>query len=78
MGYFSNNTEGDDYEARWCRHCIHYSEEKPCSVMVLHELYNYQKRFSDALEILIPTKGIENLECSMRIEEPGAWLEGVK
>jgi len=71
MGYFSNGTEGMDYEARYCDRCLH--QENPdgtgCAVWLAHLLYNYDdcNNPKSILHILIPrTKdGIGNEQCSM-------------
>lgn len=42
MGYFSNGTEGDMFEARYCNRCVHEDDEKGCPVMLAHVLYSYE------------------------------------
>ena len=62
MAYFSNGTEGMMYEEEYCSRCVHSQDS--CSVMVLHNLYNYdacnpktdvQRALHDVLETLIPS-----------------------
>ena len=43
MGYFSNGTEGDMYEEKYCNHCINMDQEKGCPVLNLHLLWNYEQ-----------------------------------
>lgn len=73
MAYFSNGIEGDTYEAHYCQRCIHYAEGL-CPVLMLHGLWNYDAVGKGAdpnkalvLNVLIPRKGIENLQCTMFI-----------
>jgi hypothetical protein len=72
MGYFSNGTEQEEYEARVCSGCKHYEGQggRWCAVMQVHWLLNYDEcnNKDSALHVLIPRgeKG-ENLECEMRI-----------
>jgi hypothetical protein len=43
MGYFSNGSEGSDWEAQWCRRCVHkHDENSPCPVLLAHWTYNYE------------------------------------
>lgn len=72
MGYFSNGSEGMDYEAHYCERCIHFGpEEGPgCPVWMLHLLYNYDQfgdeRLATVLSALIPRDdAIGNAECRM-------------
>ena len=46
MGYFSNGSEGMDYEERYCKRCIHYGpEEGPgCPIWFAHLVYAYVLR----------------------------------
>jgi hypothetical protein len=77
MGYFSNGSEGMDYEEQFCRRCIHYGpEEGPgCPVWLAHLLFNYEEcnRESNAhtmLDMLIPREdSVGNLECTMFVEQ---------
>jgi hypothetical protein len=76
MGYFSNGTEGDMYEARYCARCVHSVDdpEKPgCPVMLAHVLYAYEEcgkksNAAHVLEILIPRDGAFNAQCAMFVE----------
>jgi hypothetical protein len=48
MGYFSNGTEGDKYEERYCNNCareilIHKGEEHGCPIWFMHMMYNYEE-----------------------------------
>ncbi len=69
MGYFANGTEHELYERRYCSKCIHFGtpESLGCAVMAAHMLKNYEdcNKPDSILHVLIPRKGIENLECRM-------------
>lgn len=58
MGYFSNGSEGDYYEAQYCNRCVHHTTARGCPVLDLHLLYNYDQLKKDstrrALEMFIP------------------------
>jgi hypothetical protein len=46
MGYFSNGTQGDCYEERYCSRCIHVNGKdgkSGCAVMLAHMLHNYKE-----------------------------------
>lgn len=64
MGYFSNGTEGMEYEAKWCARCVHSLN---CSVWTAHLLFNYEKGRREVLDILIPRSkdGLSNNKCTM-------------
>jgi hypothetical protein len=86
MGYFSNGTENDMYVAEWCSHCIHgQDEQKPCHVMDLHWIWNYDQHGKDAvsqakaegLTILIPRdKEGFNEECTMFVRNEARNAKG--
>jgi len=40
MGYFSNGSEGCDFQAQFCEHCVHDINED-CPVLLLHLMWNY-------------------------------------
>lgn len=69
MGYFSNGTEGELYEERYCNRCIH--QDDPCAVWLLHMLHNYDEcnNKDSMLHVLIPINGITNERCKM-FKEP--------
>ncbi len=76
MGYFSNGTEGDIYEAEHCEKCVHWKHDQQtdtwgCPVMDAHTLHNYEQTENKALESvlgrLIPRGERGNLKCSMFI-----------
>lgn len=59
MGYFSNGSEGEYYEAQWCHRCVHQpTAERGCPVWDLHMLYNYDQckkaTTAEALSMFIP------------------------
>ncbi len=70
MGYFSNGTEGEMYQERWCSRCVRDKEEG-CPVWIAHLLYSYQLCNSPEdpgkvmLDMLIPREGIYNGQCAM-------------
>ncbi len=74
MGYFSNGTEGEHYEEKYCSRCVH---EKPddggCMVWMLHVIHNYESDKQEILNVLIPQNkdGLGNAECSMFHEKGG-------
>ena len=69
MGYFSNGTEGEMFEERWCVNCRHsdisggreLGVDPPCPVWMAHTLFAYELCNSKSpgktiLDMLIPTK----------------------
>lgn len=71
MGYFSNGTEGMDYQEGYCSKCIHDKDEN-CPVWAAHLVHNYDEcnKPESILHMLIPREGIRNLRCTMFIESP--------
>lgn len=71
MAYFSNGTEGDDYQHRWCERCVHDDPDKGCTVWLLHFMHNYEEcnKKDSFLHKLIPIRedGFAG-ECTMFIE----------
>lgn len=71
MGYFSNGTEGDMYQAEYCQNCLNNREDDygiNCPVIVAHEIYNYDEcnKKDSILHILIPRdEQGHNKKCSM-------------
>ncbi len=44
MGYFSNGTEGAEYETKYCGRCVHGQDENAgCPIMGLHLAWNYDQ-----------------------------------
>lgn len=73
MGYFSNGTAGEIYEAQYCSRCVHQKlDDGGCRVMLAHMLYNYDEcnKPDSILHLLIPRDGIENKQCTMFHEDP--------
>ena len=68
MGYFSNGTEGMDYESRWCSRCVHL---EGCAVWEAHLIHNYDERQDSILDVLIPRvkNGLGNAKCRMFHED---------
>jgi len=69
MGYFSNGTEGMDYEEHYCRRCVHYGpEDGPgCPIWGAHLLYAYNgpDEAKTILDMLIPRHDGVNQQCVM-------------
>lgn len=77
MGYFSNGTEGMDYQARFCDRCWH-DLNRDCPVWLAHLMYNYEQLRDNAelekvLELLIPRTAdrLYNEQCKMFIDREG-------
>ena len=72
MGYFSNGTEGDLYEAKYCSRCVHGPmNESPCTVWFLQLMNNYAEcnNADSMLHVLIPReKPVGNGQCTMFLE----------
>jgi hypothetical protein len=76
MGYFSNGTEGTDYEARYCDRCLHQDGKDGkggCAVWLAHVLGNYDEcnKEDSILHLLIPLSKdkLSNEECEMFVEK---------
>ncbi len=73
MAYFSNATEGLDYEEKWCSSCVHY---EGCTIMRVHLSWNWYQFYeaesesiNDVLETLIPTGDDRSpAKCSMYLK----------
>lgn len=66
MGYFSNGSEGMDWEAQNCTCCVH---EQECAVLEAHLLHNYDEcnNAESILHMLIPYENGVNGKCLMRL-----------
>jgi len=68
MGYFSNGTEGMDYQERYCSRCVH-DANRDCPVWAAHLLHNYDEcnNKGSILHMLIPRSkdGLGNEQCKM-------------
>jgi hypothetical protein len=79
MGYFSNGTEGEIFEARHCRRCVHFGDDgfgnddgDCCPIMFAHVCYQGETgAVEDILGMLIKRNGITN-ECAMFVERKEA------
>lgn len=73
MGYFSNASEGDFWQANNCIRCAHYYENMDedeisnCPVWLAHLLFNYNESFRVLLDLLIPYKNGHSDRCAMFI-----------
>jgi hypothetical protein len=66
MGSFSNGTEGESYECRFCDSCVHNHEEWGCPCWSAHILWSYDECNNDdsILHKMIPRdEKHNNLEC---------------
>lgn len=70
MGYFSNGTEGLDYQERYCSRCIH-DINKSCPVWNAHLLFNDDECNNDksVLHMLIPRNELSNGQCEMFVDK---------
>ena len=63
MGYFSNGTEGDMYQQRYCNRCKNDVNED-CPIWLAHLIHNGH----EILDLFIPRAGVENRPCTMFVE----------
>jgi hypothetical protein len=82
MGYFSNGSEGEWYEAHYCDNCVHNHPEYGCPCLEAHKLWNYEEcnKPDSALHKMIPREGSKNLECiffAERDEQDHVALDGM-
>lgn len=63
MGYFSNGSEGEAYEARWCNRC---QRQGDCFIWDQHLVYNGNPEHQARLDKLIPQRpdGLGNEQCT--------------
>jgi len=68
MGYFSNGSEGMDYQERYCSKCVHDVKQN-CSVWLAHLTSNYEEcnKPDSILHVLIPRSkdGLTNEQCTL-------------
>ena len=79
MGYFSNGTEGECYQAQYCFRCTHWPPDPNdgmCAVWLAHQLRNYEdcNNAESPLHVLIPRTKLGNGECRMFIPAPSMGL----
>ena len=71
MGYFSNGSEGMDYQAHYCDRCVHDANQD-CPIWAAHLDHNYAEcnNESSILHMLIPRSKdkMDNEQCRMFIE----------
>lgn len=75
MGYFSNGTEGMDYEERYCSTCLHRGPVNGpgCYVWFAHMLHPSDGiKTGSILNLLIPRSkdGLSNERCTMYLNDP--------
>ena len=65
MGYFSNGTDGDLYQSRFCDHCVHNNEEFGCPCWEAHQMWNYEEcnKPDSILHKMIPRTDMGNGVC---------------
>lgn len=70
MGYFSNGTEGEDYQEQYCSRCVH-DKNNDCAVWTAHLLNNCAdcNKPESVLHMLIPRHECGNGQCRMFYEE---------
>jgi len=78
MGYFSNGSEGMDYQEHYCSKCVH-DEKQSCPVWLLHLLHNYKEcnKPDSFLHVLIPRTKTGNGQCTMFLAGRAAGAGGV-
>jgi hypothetical protein len=77
MGYFSNGTEGLDFEETYCRHCVNMPEreDRGCPVWLAHLLFAYElcNKKEDPgkviLDMLIERDGDRGQRCMMFVDK---------
>jgi hypothetical protein len=64
MAYFSNGTEGEVYQSRYCEHCQH-GQDDDCAVWLAHFVHQGSgaSAADGVLNTLIPREGIVNKQC---------------
>lgn len=74
MAYFSNGSEGLDYESQYCDRCIHWTYDQAtatdgCPVWDAHMLHNYDQngdeKVKSILDLLIPMDGLYAAQCKL-------------
>lgn len=74
MAYFSNGTEGREYQKRYCLRCVNYRDKEDgrgygCVIWDVHLLFNGKEKYSPVLDVLIPRCGAAgNGACALFTE----------
>ncbi len=67
MAYFSNGTEGMEYETAYCDKCVHQHKEWGCPCWAAHLSWNYDESHNkeSILHKMIPRSkdGLSNAQC---------------
>ena len=73
MGYFSNGSEGMDYQRRYCDRCEHDHPEFGCPIWHAHLEWNYEECNNDdsILHKMIPRTDGGNGECTFMVGKNG-------
>jgi len=67
VGYFSNGSEGAQYQAEFCENCVH-DDHQDCPIWALHLIYNGNEEMEqNVLNPLIPRDGIWNAQCKLYV-----------
>ncbi len=80
MGYFSNGSEGADYQATWCDNCAHDDQDGGwfCPIWTMQLEWNPPSQEDsdrkNALERFIPRVGIWNGACTMFASNDAEWV----
>lgn len=79
MTYFANGTDGEIFQAKYCRRCVNWTEDEigeHCPIMDLHELWNYEAAGKDgdetkrmALDFFILGDGINTERTCVMFQE---------
>lgn len=76
MAYFSNGTEGEFYQEKFCCRCVHFNG---CTIWMLHLIHNYDECDNESswLHKLIPMSTYDDRgvlvqhQCNLFHEIPG-------
>ena len=73
MAYFSNGSEGDFYEAKYCRRCVHMHPAHGCPCWDAHLLWNYDEcnKPNSILHKMWPREGCHNGVCMFFVTATG-------
>lgn len=73
MAYFSNSTEGMEFEDSVCAGCLHHEKDEGavCPVMGAHIAYQGTKEARGVLDMLISRNEKHEAVCHLFVEAPG-------
>ena len=60
MGYFSNGSEGVDYESKYCEKCIHFENDNGdgCAVFKTKELAEQNRHLFEETDVAIDARKV--------------------